>query len=131
MLINNSAPEKELGLVNGLGQSLASAARCIGPAVGGALWSLSVRTNFLFLNFLFVQVLLIGAVVMGSYLPISIDYGDDVSNSNGNLVDKTDEIDSSSHSFLLQEEGDEEEGGKKELEKNRNRKSNENSSDSP
>lgn len=78
MLINNSAPEKDLGLVNGLGQSLASAARCIGPAVGGALWSLSVRTHFIFLNFIFVQFLLIGAVIIGSYLPLAIDYGDGV-----------------------------------------------------
>lgn len=84
MLINNSAPEKDLGLVNGLGQSLASAARCIGPAIGGALWSLSVRTHFIFLNFFFVQFLLIGAIIMGSYLPPMIDYGDDVTTSTNN-----------------------------------------------
>ena len=78
MLINNSAPEKDLGLVNGLGQSLASAARCIGPAIGGALWSLSVRTHFIFLNFIFVQFLLSGAVILGLYLPLSIDYGENV-----------------------------------------------------
>lgn len=86
MLINNSAPEKDLGLVNGLGQSLASAARCIGPAIGGALWSLSVRTHFIFLNFIFVQFLLIGAVIIGSYLPVEIDYGDDVEVINNNSL---------------------------------------------
>ena len=34
MLINNSAAERDLGVVNGLGQSMASAARCLGPAIG-------------------------------------------------------------------------------------------------
>jgi hypothetical protein len=78
MLINNSAPEKDLGLVNGFGQSLASAARCLGPAIGGALWSLSVRSHFIYLNFIFVQFLLLWAVFMGSYLPVAIDYGEGV-----------------------------------------------------
>lgn len=81
MLINNSAEEKDLGLVNGFGQSLASAARCIGPAVGGALWSLSVRSHFIFLNFIFVQFLLIGAAILGCYLPSSIDYGEGVNST--------------------------------------------------
>jgi hypothetical protein len=87
MLINNSAAEKDLGLVNGFGQSLASAARCIGPAIGGALWSLSVRSHFIFLNFIFVQLLLVWAVIMGSYLPPSIDYGEALDSSLEKNVD--------------------------------------------
>lgn len=102
MLINNSAPEKDLGLVNGFGQSLASAARCIGPAIGGALWSLSVRSNFIFLNFIFVQFLLICAVVMGSFLPSSIDYGDDVMTKDSHGDDDTASIES--NSSLLEDE---------------------------
>jgi hypothetical protein len=74
MLINNSAPEKDLGLVNGVGQSMASAARCIGPAIGGALWSLGVRINFLFLNFFVICLLLVLAIFISYRMPLSIDY---------------------------------------------------------
>ena len=39
MLINGSAPQSSLGAVNGLGQTLAAAARTVGPLVGGGVWS--------------------------------------------------------------------------------------------
>ncbi len=63
-----------MGLVNGLGQSMASAARCIGPAVGGLVWSLGVRFHFLFLNFIVVAFLLVICIILGYYLPTSLDY---------------------------------------------------------
>jgi hypothetical protein len=45
-MINNSVFDHHLGAANGLGQCLASLARAIGPAVGGALWSISVQVRF-------------------------------------------------------------------------------------
>jgi MFS family permease len=46
IMINNSVFDHHLGAANGLGQCLASLARAIGPAVGGALWSISVQVSF-------------------------------------------------------------------------------------
>lgn len=74
MIINNTAEEKDLGLVNGLGQSMASAARCLGPAIGGLVWSLSVRIHFLFLNFIVVSILLVIAIMLGEQMSPSVDY---------------------------------------------------------
>ena len=42
-MINNSVFDEALGAVNGLGQSMASLARAIGPAFGGLLWSISEK----------------------------------------------------------------------------------------
>lgn len=109
MLINNSAAEKDLGLVNGFGQSLASAARCIGPAIGGALWSLSVRSHFIFFNFIFVQLLLLWAVIMGSYLPPSIDYCETLNSFEKDLETPSTGHSSSADSGLLNEELSDEE----------------------
>jgi hypothetical protein len=108
MLINNSAPEADLGLVNGFGQSLASAARCLGPAIGGALWSLSVRSRFIYLNFLFVQLLLLCAITMGSYLPAAIDYGEGVKSPSELDEDSTSLPSCDANGGLLEEGSDEE-----------------------
>jgi len=62
-----------LGAVNGLGQSLASLSRSIGPAVGGVLWSLSVHYHFVFLNFMVVSLLLGGCNYINRCLPLSLD----------------------------------------------------------
>jgi hypothetical protein len=43
--VNLSAPREGLGAVNGVGQSLASLARGIGPACAGWLWSLTVHAH--------------------------------------------------------------------------------------
>ena len=43
IMINNSVFDEALGAVNGLGQSMASLARAIGPAFGGLLWSISEK----------------------------------------------------------------------------------------
>lgn len=42
-MINNSVLDESLGVVNGLGQSLASLARMVGPGFGGMLWSISTE----------------------------------------------------------------------------------------
>ena len=39
ILVNTNAPPGRLGPVNGAGQTLASAARAVGPALGGVLWA--------------------------------------------------------------------------------------------
>merc|ERR1711871_819428 len=45
VMISNSARSDQQGAVNGFGQSVASLARCIGPAAGGGLWTLSLRAG--------------------------------------------------------------------------------------
>lgn len=42
-MVNLVAPKNALGEVNGVGQTLASAVRAIGPALGGIAWSLSIK----------------------------------------------------------------------------------------
>lgn len=42
-MLNNSVFDESLGVVNGLGQSLASLARMVGPGFGGILWSISIE----------------------------------------------------------------------------------------
>ena len=72
--INHSVYPEYLGVVNGLGQSLAAAARAIGPALGGLLWSISIQKNFVFLNFLGVMVVLMLSGYVNRLLPESINY---------------------------------------------------------
>lgn len=43
IICNNSAPPGHLATVNGVGQSAASLARAIGPAMAGLSWSLAIR----------------------------------------------------------------------------------------
>ncbi|CAG8438734.1 8723_t:CDS:2 [Ambispora leptoticha] len=45
IVITNSAPRNVLGTVNGIGQTIASFARAVGPALGGALWTWSLKNN--------------------------------------------------------------------------------------
>ena len=51
-------------------------ARCIGPALGGALWSLGVKHELIVLNFIFVFFLLSLCLGIGTLLPASVDSGD-------------------------------------------------------
>lgn len=46
VILNLTAPEGTLGAVNGVGQTLASLARSIGPAMCGTAWSIAVRFDF-------------------------------------------------------------------------------------
>ena len=73
-MVNHSVYDRDLGAVNGLGQSMSSLSRSIGPALGGALWSLSVKYEFIFLNFISGVAILILCQMMGRYLPVSLDY---------------------------------------------------------
>lgn len=43
IVVNTSVEPEQLGEVNGVGQSLASLARGVGPAVGGLLWGITVH----------------------------------------------------------------------------------------
>ena len=69
MQVNHSVYYEDLGKVNGLGQTFASLARAIGPAVGGCLWSLSTKLNFVYLNFVIVILLYILSERMNATLP--------------------------------------------------------------
>lgn len=47
ILVNNSSPSREvLGTVHGVAQSVSSAARMLGPTVGGWLLGVGMRNNF-------------------------------------------------------------------------------------
>ncbi|PPQ77975.1 hypothetical protein CVT25_015442 [Psilocybe cyanescens] len=43
ILLNYMTPPNAIGYANGIAQSIVSLARCIGPVIGGWLWSLSVQ----------------------------------------------------------------------------------------
>ncbi|KAL0059946.1 hypothetical protein AAF712_013295 [Marasmius tenuissimus] len=45
ILINSMTPPESVGYANGIAQSIASLARCVGPILGGFLWSLSTESN--------------------------------------------------------------------------------------
>jgi MFS family permease len=66
---NHSVYDEHLGLVNGLGQSLASFSRALGPALGGLLWSVSIFTHFIFLNFIVVVIILLISLYTSSLMP--------------------------------------------------------------
>ncbi len=72
--INHSCHDENLGAVNGLGQSFASFSRCIGPALGGILWSISIKKHFIFTNFISVVVILVSCLYVSFLLPKSIDF---------------------------------------------------------
>lgn len=45
ILLNYMTPPNAVGLANGIAQSIVSLARCVGPVIGGYLWSVSVQDN--------------------------------------------------------------------------------------
>jgi MFS family permease len=45
ILLNYMTPPSAVGYANGIAQSMASLARCVGPVVGGYLWAISIRDN--------------------------------------------------------------------------------------
>ncbi|KAF5390805.1 hypothetical protein D9757_004422 [Collybiopsis confluens] len=45
ILLNYMTPPHAVGLANGIAQSIVSLARCIGPVMGGLLWSVSIEGN--------------------------------------------------------------------------------------
>lgn len=74
MQVNHSVYVENLGQVNGLGQSFASLARAIGPAFGGALWSLSYNMNFVVLNFIIVALIFASSEKLNSVLPSQLEH---------------------------------------------------------
>jgi hypothetical protein len=71
--VNHSATDEHLGFVNGLGQSVASFARAVGPAMGGFMWSYSVSIHFLYMNYAMTVIVLCGIYAVVAQLPDSID----------------------------------------------------------
>ncbi|KAK2461247.1 hypothetical protein APHAL10511_006774 [Amanita phalloides] len=45
ILLNYMTPPDAVGYANGIAQSIVSLARCVGPALGGYIWSVSVRDD--------------------------------------------------------------------------------------
>jgi MFS family permease len=68
VMVNHSVESKHLGSANGLGQALASAARALGPLLGGVGWSLGVSTGLVYLNF----VIIVAVLLMGEWISLSI-----------------------------------------------------------
>ncbi|EGO19011.1 hypothetical protein SERLADRAFT_443553 [Serpula lacrymans var. lacrymans S7.9] len=72
MFVTSSAPSKlSLGAINGLGQTTASVARAIGPAMSTSLFAVSIQYNILGGNgvYAFLLVLSCGALYLASRLP--------------------------------------------------------------
>jgi hypothetical protein len=66
--------DDHLGSVNGFGQSVAAAARAIGPAAGGALWSLSTSWGFVYLNFILAGLSFVACTIITAYLPRTLEH---------------------------------------------------------
>lgn len=70
VMVNVAAPPKQLGQVNGMGQSLAAFVRGAGPAIGGWLWSVSLATGLPYHQFLIFAGLSLASICMTYiYLP--------------------------------------------------------------
>lgn len=74
MLVNHSVADGDLGKVNGMGQLFASIARSAGPALGGVIWSISLRFHFVFANFIVTGLILLVCEYIALQLPASLDY---------------------------------------------------------
>ncbi|CAG8443190.1 1377_t:CDS:2 [Gigaspora rosea] len=82
--INNSAKSNVLGAVNGLSQTFASLSRSFGPALGGFLWSWSLKNNLGFpFNYFFVFLLISTVASIGFIqsflLPDELGYMEEIS----------------------------------------------------
>jgi hypothetical protein len=74
MIVNHSVEDSDLGKVNGFGQTLAAISRSVGPALGGAMWSISLQYDFTFGNFILTALILLVCQWMNSQMPSSLDY---------------------------------------------------------
>eukprot|EP01032_Pedospumella_encystans_P012340 gene12340-14283_t len=74
IMVNHSVTDEYLGAVNGLGQSLGALARSLGPAVGGLLWSVATKYNFIYLNFIAVSMLFALNYYVSYLVPDSLDH---------------------------------------------------------
>jgi hypothetical protein len=73
IFVNHSAYDYQLGTINGIGQTVAAGARSVGPALGGLLWSLSVKIHFLYINYLLSILLFLVMFGISFTLSPSID----------------------------------------------------------
>jgi hypothetical protein len=73
IMLNVAAPKAHIGAINGVGQTLASFVRGVGPALGGAMWSLSLGIDLPgshFLVFVIVSAIaLLGHALYGVVRP--------------------------------------------------------------
>jgi hypothetical protein len=83
----NVARNEDLGKVNGLGQSVAALARAFGPALGGAIWSLSLKSGFLFGNYILMASCLLMCIWLISMSPPSLDFKKGERKKKGNITD--------------------------------------------
>jgi len=80
MFITASAPSKNvLGAINGLGQTTASMARAVGPALATSLFAFSKEHNVLNGNAVYVVLVLMSGILrwLGSQLPDEIQDRDE------------------------------------------------------
>ena len=80
MFITASAPSKNvLGAINGLGQTTASMARAVGPALATSLFAFSKEHNVLNGNAVYVVLILLSGILrwLGSQLPDEIQDRDE------------------------------------------------------
>jgi MFS family permease len=80
MFITASAPAKNvLGAINGLGQTTASMARAVGPALATSLFAFSKERNLLYGNAVFLILVILGGLLrwLGSQLPDEIQNRDE------------------------------------------------------
>jgi hypothetical protein len=78
IMVNNSATHETLGIVNGIGQASASLVRGIGPALGGWLWQVSLKSGFGFpfdYHFVFVMLAVLSVLswLQSFTIPSSVD----------------------------------------------------------
>jgi len=74
IMVNYSVTDEYLGAVNGLGQSLGALARSLGPAVGGLLWSVATKYDFVYLNFVAVIAVFALNYYVSYLAPASLDH---------------------------------------------------------
>ncbi len=74
MMVNHSVEDFNLGKVNGIGQSVAATARAVGPALGGVIWSISLRHEVVFANFAATAFVLLICEYIVFQIPATIDF---------------------------------------------------------
>ena len=74
VMVNVASPPKQLGAVNGMGQSVAAFVRGVGPAIGGLLWSLSLGTGLPYHQFMVFAGLSVASIFASLiYMPNILD----------------------------------------------------------
>mmetsp|Transcript_8612 Transcript_8612/g.12706 ORF Transcript_8612/g.12706 Transcript_8612/m.12706 type:complete len:459 (+) Transcript_8612:2451-3827(+) len=92
IMVNNSVTPKNMGKINGIGQSLVAMTRTLGPSSAGFLFSLSTHVPyfpfniyFVFILVAFIQILLASMLYL---LPSSIDHPKIIETSSNPLLEE-------------------------------------------